>query len=205
MPNTTEENQLAQTSFRLIAAKYTKYFMNTSVQGFAQAMLMGSNVEAYVKFRDQAAFLMNFNASGGTKTANCRTLGFTSYRAGSTTEREIFINRTLANSTTIVHEMLHFLTHPTFWHSVPQQTTEAVTEYFTRKVIGHGKNANFTLDMRKGRYDVHHQILQMGRNDVKENAVRPKKGYMKEAYFRGDRDCIAFVLMNLNFFDDMDE
>lgn len=206
MANTAEENALAQTAFRAIARRYTEHFhMNPSVTGFVKAMLAGGpGVGNYVKFTDGDVFdKIRAMSDRGKATATCAVAGFTSYVVGNRYEREIYVNRRYANSSTIIHEMLHFLTHPQFWMYVRPATTEAVTEYFTRKVIRNATEDEFDIDQRKGRYDVHHSFLELGRSQSKKDGTRPMKGYMKAAYFGGDPAAIKFVRESLADLEEM--
>ncbi|HEY1987087.1 MAG TPA: hypothetical protein VGG85_16855 [Terracidiphilus sp.] len=208
MANTAQEDLLAISAFKEISRKYAASFsMNPSVTGFSQAMLMGKNIGIYVKFMDNASFMNNYSMGGSQKQGSkCAICGFTSPKTGNKYDREMFVNRQYANSSTVVHEMLHFLTHPQFWMYVPSNITEAVTEYFTRKVVSSTADANFDISQRAGRYDTHHSFLSMGRGDIKSRTakglVNPGKGYMKRAYFQGDQAAIAFIL---NEFSSLEE
>lgn len=209
MPNTPQEDQLAVTAFREISRRYADQFnMNSSVKGFCQSMITGTNVGIYVKFMDQQPFMTNFNIGGSQKLGSaCAVCGFTAPKTGNKYDREMYINRQHANASTVIHEMLHFLTHPQFWMYMSPQITEAVTEYFTRKVIGKSKEASFDLSQRSGRYDLHHQYLGLGRADIKtrttQGAVNPGKGYMKRAYFQGDQSAIAFIKKEFQTLEEM--
>jgi hypothetical protein len=202
MANTPLENSLAQSAFRAICANYGKHLnMSPSVQGFSQAMMLGKGIELYVKFMDNKPFLSNFGmCAKGNRLSNCTVCGFTSPTLGNKYEREMYINRDYANSSTVVHEMLHFLTHPMFWDFVGSGVTESITEYFTRKVISKTKDEAFDINQRKGRYDSHHSFLTLQRGFVK--AGKPKDGYMKAAYFGGDPESISFILKS---FADLEE
>jgi hypothetical protein len=197
MPNTATDNELAITAYKAIASKYAAHFhMNPSVGGLTKALMYRTGVENYVKFMDHDAFMTNLSLNGPKKAANCMICGFTAPVLGKRFEREMYINRRYANASTVIHEMLHFLTHPQFWSFVGPIIAESVTEYFTRKVIAGAKSEKFSMDQRKGRYDTHHQLLQFGRQGVKVDGTRPQKGYMKAAYFQGDHAAIAFIKTN---------
>jgi hypothetical protein len=195
MPNTATDNALAQSAFKAIYARYGKHLnMNPSVKSFCQTMVLGQSIEVYVKFMDNTAFTSNFTALGASNRAsNCAVCGFTSPKLGNKYDREMYINRQHANASTVVHEMLHFFTHPLFWDHVSPVLAESVTEYFTRKVIGGTKDKAFDMSQRQGRYDMHHTYLTMQRGDVKKAGDRPQMGYMKAAYFQGDVKSIAFI------------
>jgi len=210
MGNTLQENQLAVSAFKEISKKYAAFFsMNPSVTSFCQTMIMGQNVGIYVKFMDNSSFMSNFSAVGTQKLkSSCALCGFTSPKLGNKYDREMYINRQYANSSTVVHEMLHFLTHPQFWMYVTPQITEAVTEYFTRKVLGSASDkTSFDVAQRAGRYDMHHTFLSMGRSDIKtrstQGKINPGKGYMKRAYFQGDQQAISFILTEFQTLEEM--
>lgn len=208
MGNTIQENQLAVSAFKQISAKYAAYFnMNPSVKGFAEAMVSGQNVEVFVKFKDNKPFMSNLSIGGSKKQgSNCAVCGFTAPVTGNKYNREMYINRQFANASTVVHEMLHFLTHPQFWMYVSAQITESVTEYFTRKVVKAATDTSFDISQRSGRYDLQHQFLSIGRDDIKKRItagkITPGKGYMKRAYFQGDQQAISFILTE---FKDIEE
>ena len=209
MANTTQEDQLAISAFKQISKRYASSFnMNPSVTSFCQTMMTGKNVGIYVKFMDNGPFTSNYNMSGSKKQGSkCAICGFTSPKMGNKYDREMYVNRQYANASTVVHEMLHFLTHPQFWMYVSPQITEAVTEYFTRKVVGAASDKDFDLSQRAGRYDLHHTYLTMGRADIKDSAgkgtINPGKGYMKRAYFQGDQHAISFILSEFTTLEEM--
>jgi hypothetical protein len=205
MPNTSQEDQLAVSAFRVVARKYAAYFnMNPSVESFCQSMMSGQGIGNYVKFMDHVPFMANYNITGAKKIGSaCAVCGFTTPKAGNKYDREMYVNRNFANASTLVHEMLHFLTHPNFWMYAPPQITEAVTEYFTRKVIHRAQNQAFDISQRKNRYDAHHQLLTIGRGDIKARKAAPGKHYMKRAYFQGETAALAFVLKEFKTIDEL--
>ena len=199
MANSKEENLLAQVSYKSIAGRYASYFhMNPSVTKFSQALFLGVGIENYVKFMDSNAFMANFGRS--SLGSNCAICGFTAPKVTDKYDREMYINRTFANPSTVVHEMLHFLTHPLFWGYVEPTIVEAVTEYFTRKVIKSSNSDDFDISQREGRYDEHHTFLTQTRQILKSPPRRgkavtpPPNNYMKRAYFQGDQTAITFII-----------
>lgn len=198
--NTDQENLLAVSAFKTIAAKYGKYLqMNPSVTKFSTTMITAQGIDNYVKFMDNSTFMFNYNMSGSKRLrADCSVCGFTAPKLADKYDREMYINRQFANASTVVHEMLHFLTHPLFWDLMTPAVTEAVTEYFTRKVIKSSQDDNFDISQRKDRYEQHHSMLAMTRGGVKLRVARrkladPGKGYMKRAFFQGDITALSFI------------
>ena len=113
MPNTSTENEVAVSAFKAIAARYGKYLsMNPSVTRFSEKMVSRQGVDVYVKFMDNTAFTSNFNRGASGRLANCAICGFTAPQIANKYDQEMYINRQHANKSTVVHEMLHFLTHP---------------------------------------------------------------------------------------------
>jgi len=179
MPNNPEENKLAIKAFELIEAKYGEYLhKNPSIINFSKAMKNPKTVEAYVKFRDSDVFMRNCLRLPKLD-AGCRINGFTCPRSENPYDREIFINRESAIEATVVHEMLHFLTHPRFMY-LHRQIIEAVTEFFTRQVI----NAS---EIQYRVYDLEHSVLT-----EQKNRTSPDRLHLKKAYF-GDEEAIKFV------------
>jgi hypothetical protein len=209
MANTDQENLLAISAFKQISARYIGFFtMNKSVTNFCQTMVTGQNIELYVKFKDHVPFMTNFQLGGGQPQGSaCAVCGFTSPKPNNKYDKEMYINRQFANASTVIHEMLHFLTHPQFWMYVSPNITEAVTEYFTRKVVKSASDTDFDLSQRAGRYDMHHTFLNMGRDDIKsrttQGKVDPGKNYMKRAYFEGDQHAISFILTEFKSLEEM--
>jgi hypothetical protein len=141
--------------------------------------------------------MMNLRLSG-KPTAGCTVNGFTDYL---TNPPSIYINRATATPATLVHELLHYLTHDNFREAFKTKpdVIEGVTEYFTRKVLGRvdvGKDleAQFDVD-RTGIYDKQHGDVMMGRGLLKGpmSPAKPPKGFMKKAYFEGDHACIEIL------------
>jgi hypothetical protein len=146
--------------------------------------------------------------------------GFTDFL---TNPPSIYVNRTSATSSTLIHELLHFLTHDTFSKSLPVAVVEGATEYFTRKVQNiadpttHGdfKNVRTSYDkelseiraarsLLKGVLApmmpmVRSQPIALGRH--RDPGFMPDplaglpviKGFMKKAYFGGDAQSIALL------------
>jgi hypothetical protein len=197
MPNKPEENQLAMRAFKLIEARYGKYFDgNASIINFSGAVRHGTDkVEGYVKFRDHEVFINNFSYDPEKRDpgAGCVICGFTTRsRAGNQFDREIYINRLYANGGTVVHEMLHFLTHRNFLASVNFAIKEAVTEFFTRKVMKPKSNEDFDRSQRHGRYDLQHRLLKETKDRKGEDRF-----FLRRAYFQGDLKAITFVVDQL--------
>lgn len=132
MPNDPLERQKFRTALKLIADKYQPW-----IYGNPNLLtLLGSSQEVFdqrVKFMDHGTFMTNLMLTTKPKIG-CTTLGFTDYLTDPPT---IFINRTHAKPSTLIHELLHFLTHPNFRDKTTSRLNEGITEYFTRKVQGH--------------------------------------------------------------------
>jgi hypothetical protein len=149
----------------------------------AKAIFAGESLEPWIKYMDQGPFNKNHALLGSRKT-NCTVAAFTSAKLGKPGEREIYLNHSAANETTVVHELFHYFTHPAFDAKVSLPFNEAVTEYFTRKTLKGSKHSGFDLAGRKGRYEDHHWMLT-------EQRKQPKQGNpgdsMKKAYFQATR------------------
>ena len=85
-----------------------------------------------VKFMDNAPFMQNLMLSHLPQTG-CTVNGFADSLTNPPT---IYINRSHASPSTLIHELLHLLTHQTFNQHTSSRLNEGVTEYFTRKVQG---------------------------------------------------------------------
>jgi len=186
------EKQQIQQALHLISIKYSEYIAhNPSVQ----TLMTSYNV--LVKFMATGPFMMNLRLSGQAPSG-CTVNGFTDYLTHPPT---IYINRGTATPATLVHELLHYLTHANFREAFKTKpdVIEGVTEYFTRKVLGrvdHGKDLEeqFNVD-RTGIYDTQHGDVTMGRGILKGpmSPTKPPKDFMKKAYFLGDHECIEIL------------
>jgi hypothetical protein len=169
------------------------------------AAIKSGNIDTYIKFQDAGAFATNLGSGNATKIPNCETRGFTvGKEAQFGPTKEIYIQRPFSN-TTIIHELLHALTHPQFTAKVESSLNEAVPEYFTRKVIHKADDPAFNIEDRVNRYDDHHATLMDVRGTIKkavakpDNSIKPKS-YMKKAYFQGEMDCIKLINVEADYF-----
>jgi hypothetical protein len=201
------EKHQVQMALHLITIKYDQYIKNSD----NLKLLMGARYfHSVVKFQDSTLFMKSFQYTGKARSG-CTVNGFTDRLVAPPT---IYINRATATPATLVHELLHFLTHSNFREAFKDhpKAEEGVTEYFTRKVLGLADAAKdmqgaFAVD-RSGIYDEEHGDILMVRKLLREPAVvtsgrgaraaqdsssKAPKGFLKKAYFLGDPDCIAIL------------
>ena len=76
------------------------------------------NIAGYTSIKPEGKFFQFYDSKGNE--LRCRS--------------RIRLNLNVMSQSTIVHELLHFLTHPNFSSEASSALTEGVTEYFTRKV-----------------------------------------------------------------------
>jgi hypothetical protein len=206
--NTEKENQDISDAIFLIFAKYGENIRtNQDNNSFLEdRKTKGKDCfNQWFKFQDQEVFAKTLLFSGQRlRQGNCTTCAITvpSARSISTNGavHEVYLNRASANQTTIVHELLHFFTDKKFDQTVNATVNEAVTEYFTRKVLGQDlgdrvKKSGFDIAGRTGRYDQEH-IAIMGFRQRAENEQISEPNYFKRGYFEGDVECcqkIAFA------------
>ncbi len=225
MSNSEQENQLAVSAFNAIFGKYRDAISKNPSQDvteFINAMQKRTDVMTYVKFYDHEQFLGIFNSSrlflgqGRIEFKGCVLAGFTGRRVATKTEREIYINRQHANPGTVVHEMLHFLTHSQFsmYTENKPALVEAITEYFTRRVIVSTNSGRrwysfkkpkqeFSLDQRKGRYDqFYNHVIDTRAKRLEQWRKDYGKGFLRRAYFEGDQKACDFVLTEFGSGDD---
>lgn len=132
MPNTPTDRQKLKTALNLIANKYSNW-----INGNGRLMaLLGCNdnqFDVLIKFLDEGPFMTNYQITNGAPPLGCHVNGFFSTFIQ---PFEIYINRTRASDSTLIHELLHLLTDENFNRNVSSKLNEGVTEYFTRKVQG---------------------------------------------------------------------
>ncbi|MBC7900531.1 MAG: hypothetical protein H7070_10825 [Saprospiraceae bacterium] len=139
MANTPTERQQLKTALTLIANKYADWM--TGNQGLMA--LLGAregDFDVMVKFMDEVPFISNYSLGQGAPPVGCQINGFFSKAIK---PFEIYINRTRASPSTLIHELLHLLTHEIFNKNTSTRLNEGVTEYFTRKVQGAADAARY--------------------------------------------------------------
>jgi hypothetical protein len=209
MPNTEIERLMAKSALSQIQKKYSGYIEDNP---FFKNLFTGGNTnfDIHVKFMDEPAFIMNFRLTG-LIPSNCTLNGFFDPRT-----QTIFINRTKAPNSTLVHEFLHALTHPNFHKFVSCPMVEGVTEYFTRKIqkVKQKKLTELTdEDIRNAvifsgeRYSYPEEFkkIQTGREFIKtygqfiaeDQNISSLDGYMKRAYFLGDISMIGIIKQHI--------
>ena len=132
MANTPAERQQLKTALTLIANKYADWMTDNQ----SLMKLLGAregDFDTMVKFMDEAPFISNYSLGNGAPPVGCHINGFFSRAIK---PFEIYINRTRASPSTLVHELFHLLTNDTFNKNTSTRLNEGVTEYFTRKVQG---------------------------------------------------------------------
>jgi hypothetical protein len=218
MANTPEERQRFRQALALIADKYRDRIAgNTNLLALLGAD--SGQFDQMVKFMDNDPFMTNLQLTG-KPPIGCTVNGFTDYLTDPPT---IFVNRTHASASTLIHELLHFLTHPNFTAQVQTRLLEGTTEYFTRKVQGianpvtmaafKSPRASYTEELReiedaRGFLKnvlgpmmpmVRSQPVALGRHRAPGFMPDPLDGlplirdFMKKAYFGGDPQSIALL------------
>lgn len=187
---TPEEKRQVQHALALISVKYQEYIKPNQ---WTSTLL--TDPAKIIKFYAGPQYYLE---SGSVQsTLGCKERGCTKTVIGQLPK--VFINRTHAVPSTIVHELFHFFTHPNFLMRFGKNDAivEGMTEYFTRKTLGRaGTNPvfkDFDPD-RTGSYDDEHQDVLGARNMVR--AVIPKdqrKDFAKRAYFSGDAAAIQLI------------
>jgi hypothetical protein len=225
MANTTEENALVQRALLLVRMRYGEYLpTSTFFVDFYNTAQSRKPVDRFVQFMSPAAFASAFYVAGLKRKSGCTICAFTAPKKGASGEWEICVSRTLANPTTIVHELLHFFTHPTVFGKLSAEMNEGITEYFTRKCVNQAvkitpkkaekdtgsetaKKAekdigfrDFEMSGRAGHYDQHHNLVSLARDGLKKVKQRGK-GYMKRAYFQGNPDALNLIVQHMGSFD----
>ena len=132
MANNPGERQQLKNALTLIANKYADWMKENQ----SLLSLLGASeghFDVMVKFMDEPSFISNYSLGQGAPPVGCHINGFFSTAIK---PFEIYINRTRASPSTLIHELMHLLTHETFNKSTSTRLNEGVTEYFTRKVQG---------------------------------------------------------------------
>jgi hypothetical protein len=184
---TPAEKALFKQALGLIANKYYAF-----IKVNPQVMTLMSKPETLVRFLDNGPFNTNRALTKSTVNAGCTVTGFTDRLTNPPT---IYINRTVANAGTIVHELLHYLTSKTFEQSFSDAIVEGTTEYFTRKVLGQqmvqvAAFGAFNVS-RAAHYDDELGDVNLARGFIKDSKPKDaRRDYMKRAYFLGAKDAI---------------
>jgi hypothetical protein len=186
--NEATENQIVKNAVNLIFVKYSE-----CVKSNSGVLDLLTKTDTVVKFMDEEPFLKNLMLSEKPKVG-CKVNGFTDYLTGTPI---IFINRGSCTPATVIHELLHFLSHKNFNEAFAPEFIEGITEYFTRKVQGRAADKEpfkqFKVD-RSGIYDSEFSVVQFGRTMISKNHEKDaRQGYMKRAYFLGDKDAILLL------------
>jgi hypothetical protein len=184
--NTTPETAIIKNALTLITVKYVDH-----VKSNPNLPALMTNPNVVVNFKDQTVFETNLALTSKPKVG-CRVNGFTDYMHG---KPIVYINRASYTPATVIHELLHFLSHPDFNKGFKPEVVEGVTEYFTRKVQGRATDnfAQFRVD-RTGIYDTELDDVTVARSLIKGNAMKDvRSAYMKRAYFFGDKDAIQLL------------
>jgi len=136
--NTDEEVRRAKNAVALIATKYQSYLMGNKELLRLMGMPSSGKLNTVINFMNAAPFAienMRGNSTRNRPRAGCATAGFTRVLYDGSV---IYINRQHVTPATIIHELLHFLTHEGFYARFGSQTrvVEGMTEHFTRAVQG---------------------------------------------------------------------
>ncbi|MCB1777386.1 MAG: hypothetical protein KDI50_08115 [Candidatus Competibacteraceae bacterium] len=211
--NTPAERQKVRLAMLMIERKYKPWIQNHSNYRFLYTM-NDQEFDSCIVFLDPAPFSQRlFLETGASHITGCVVAGFVSRRL---TPHKMYINRTQASSSTVIHELLHFLTHDNFHQSVSGIMNEGVTEYFTRKTLSRAVTEDDD-DFKTGRaaYEQELQRIRGMRCVIKTvynpmtapdrnvtiggaRSADPKyaartQDFMKRAYFRGEQAMIDLL------------
>jgi hypothetical protein len=178
MANTPQENQLIRLALLELSRVYSNYLTTNKffqdLLGCASDMLFN-----YVKFQDDAPFRTNLQLTGKIPEG-CTVSGSTD-RQGTRfalLHSVVYINRAVATGGTVLHELLHALSHNAWylWASTNKKwLNEGVTEYLTRKVIKKAANSQFEV-ARDGTYDSEFATFKNVKAQAKLQATMPAGG-----------------------------
>ena len=91
----------------------------------------------------------------------------------------IYINRSHANPSTLIHELLHLLTHKAFSQHTSTRLNEGVTEYFTRKVqVAADPIQHQAFKAPRQSYPVEHTSINTTHNYI-QNVIIPKLPFIR--------------------------
>jgi hypothetical protein len=125
MPNTDQENARARQAAQLLLIQYRQHVTDGILQTIGIAG--DRDIQNYVKFYDDQPFRMNLMTFDPAPPEGCRVSGFTDRAgkpliisdtvgkpvvSGSASHSVVYINRDCATAGTIVHELLHAVSHP---------------------------------------------------------------------------------------------
>lgn len=217
MSNTPLERSIFRSAVNMLRSRYG--FWITSPNNTYLNDLQDAKLDVLVSFMNHREFMTNRLLSGKPESG-CTVLGFCDYLYATP---KIYINRTHAKSTTVVHELLHFVTHDNFRKKVPSLLNEGVTEYFTRKIQTKfhptDEMADFKDDrqsypdeyrrvgtlrtmvkvvLRPEALEARKQPIEIGRQRHREFMPDPTRGantrhFVKKAYFEGDMRLIDMM------------
>lgn len=175
MANTQQERQQFRTALLLIANRYQVW-----LSGNPNLMiLLGApqgKFDQMVKFMDNQPFMNNLRVSQ-KPLIGCTVNGFTDSLTDPPT---IYINRDHARPSTLIHELLHYLTHPNFDKFTSSPLNEGVTEYFTRKVQGAADpNQHQDFQTQRASYNKELASVNATRGHIK-NVVVPMLPFIRQ-------------------------
>jgi hypothetical protein len=200
MPNTSQENGLARQAAQLLMLKYREYLTDALLQKIGSAG--DFEIQNYVKFYDDQAFRMNLITFDPTPPQGCRVSAFTDRQgkpliindtegkaliSGSSAHSVVYINRSCATAGTLVHELLHAVSHMNWYLWAMMQSpnpNEAVTEWLTRRALKGATMQAFQNIDRSSAYQQDFQTFKTAKGQMKED-VADIGDQIRAAYFRG--------------------
>ena len=208
MPNTNTDAEVlqAKNAVALIAKKYQTYLLGNTELLRLLGMPSSGKLNAGVNFMNEVPFKIALKNPGLRKDrqgGSCLVAGFTAFDTGAPV---IYLNRALLTPATIIHELLHLLTHAGFYARFRTQTNvvEGMTEHFTRAVQGKTSASDKEAfrqfckenSPRKGHYTAWAKTINQLDNQ-KLTAAAGMSHVMEKAFFKGDAnalDAVAFAL-----------
>jgi hypothetical protein len=208
MPNTNTDAEVlqAKNAVALIAKKYQTYlFGNTNLLRLL-GMPSSGKLNTVINFMNDVPFKIAQKNPGLRKDRQdgaCLVTGFTAFETGAPV---IYLNRTLMTPATIIHELLHLLTHAGFYTKFRTQTNvvEGMTEHFTRAVQGKTSASDKEAfrqfckenSPRKGHYTAWTKNISQI-DSLKLKTATGISHVLEQAFFKGDPnalDALAFAL-----------
>ena len=201
MTNTTQENALARQAAQLLLIQYRQYISDTLLQTIGCAGDV--EMQHYVKFYDDPAFRKILLTFDPAPPQGCRVSATTdrsgkplivtgadgtSVVSGTASHSVVYINRSCASAGTVVHELLHAVSHMNWymWSAFQKPSpNEGVTEWLTRKALKHATAPVFQNIDRSAAYQMDYQNFKTAKAQMKQD-VNTISDELKAAYFRGE-------------------
>lgn len=205
--NTDAEVLQAKNAVALIAKTYQTYLVGNTALLRLLGMPSSARLNTVINFMNDVPFKIAQKNPGLRKDRQggaCLVAGFTAFETGVPV---IYLNRALMTPATIIHELLHLLTHARFYATFRTQTNvvEGMTEHFTRAVQGRTSASDKDAfrqfckenSPRKGHYTAWTKTI----NQIDNRKLTTAAGMshvMEKAFFKGDANALDAVALALD-------